>query len=811
MDNFRYGEGPGTPGSNGRLIGPGPHYEPYRPAFSPRPDEGIGLSEVLQLVSKRRFFILGTLFGVMAVVAAYTKVTAPVWRADTLIRIQEDNTGPTAALFPDMAGESQLETEMLVVVTRPVLGEAVEALGLNLVVLEPKELPREVLLSDIDLDRDTRTVDVTLTRLGPDRYRVQAGEDPDRVVELEVASGQPISVAGGSFSIAPDTVMEKGGVSSPPERMKLRTIPFDEAVDDLREALSVQRPDRNAGLFRISLDAQDRWLARDIVNEVTTAFIDQGRDLRKAEARSTVAFLQEQSQQIQGELSAAEQALRRFRESHQVVSIETEAQEQVHRLAQLQTDRASLAAERDALASLFSDIQISFDTTADFTRLVAFPPFRQSQAIQALVVSLLEAETNRTELRSRWSEDHPGVIALDRQIDQLKSRLEDIGENYLNSLESQITSLDSETARFRRDLGQIPARELEYARLERQTALLTDLYSTLRQRLKEAEVRAEVEESDVLVAESAVLPREPVRPRPVRYMILGVLAGGMLGLAGAFVREQLDTRLRKDDDVAELLGLSVLSQVPRLAPPDGERARPGALVAVGRGPSLPAEAFRNLRTSVFFAARNGDPFREILVTSPGSREGKSTTCCNVAITLAQQGLSTLLVDCDLRRGSLHRVFNIEDPPGLSEFLNGQLSPGNLVRPTGVDRLSLVPAGRPTANPSELLGSPNFDRFLASARRSFDVLIVDSPPVLPVTDAVVLATKLARVVLVVRTDRTHRRAASDAVAQLQAVGATVLGVVVNDTPGTGRYGYYKAYYEEYLAQDPEAESRAGREG
>ena len=204
------------------------------------------------------------------------------------------------------------------------------------------------------------------------KCRVEAGEDPETVVELEVASGQPISVAGGSFSVAPDTVMKKGGVSSPPERMKLRTIPFDEAVDDLRDALSVQRPDRNAGLFRISLDAQDRWLARDIVNEVTAAFIDQGRDLRKAEARSTVAFLQEQSQQIQGELSAAEHALQSFRESHQVVSIETEAQEQVHRLAQLQTDRASLAAERDALAGLFRDIQSSFDTTTDFTRLVAF-------------------------------------------------------------------------------------------------------------------------------------------------------------------------------------------------------------------------------------------------------------------------------------------------------------------------------------------------------------------------------------------------------------------------------------------------------
>jgi tyrosine-protein kinase Etk/Wzc len=440
--------------------------------------------------------------------------------------------------------------------------------------------------------------------------------------------------------------------------------------------------------------------------------------------------------------------------------------------------------------------------------LVAFRSFREVEAIQTLAQSLIEAETERTELRARWTEGHPEVVALDRQIDQLEARLEDIGQDYLRSLDDQIASLDSTLLGFGRDLERIPSRELQYARLERQAVLLADLYSVLRQRLKEAEVRAAVEDLGVVVVEPAILPWEPIHPRPIRYMALAGILGLMLGLVLAFVRERLDTVFRREDDVGEWLGLSVLSQVPRLSPPSGKTAGAGALVAVGRGPSLPAEAFRTLRTSVFFATQDSGGAREILVTSPGSREGKSTTCCNVAITSAQQGLNTLLVDCDLRRGGLHRVFDVRNPPGLSDFLDGQLSPDKLVHPTNVSNLYLVPAGSPVQNPSELLGGPEFDRFLDSSRKSFEVIIVDSPPVLAVTDAIVLSTKIGGVILVVRTDRTHRQAAADALTQLQTVGAGMLGVVVNDTPGKGRYGYRNSYYYDYLAERLKPEDLVG---
>jgi tyrosine-protein kinase Etk/Wzc len=712
-----------------------------------------------------------------------------------LIRIDEQNLGPVAALFPEFAGKSQVETEMLVVKTEPILHQAIEALGLNLDVREPKDLPRQAFFSELEVNRDTGHGDYTLFRTGRDRYRIEASLAPDSLIELEFSAGHRVSLPWGYFSISPVSALESRGLPSPPEEILFSTVPSYMAVEDLRGALVVSRPDRAASVFRISFDAHDPSLAQAVVNEITTAYINQVRGFQTSEARRTVAWLQEQSDQMEAQLEAAEYALQAFREGQRVVAIESEANEQVRRFAELQTQRASLGAERDALTGVFQDIEASAEGAPDFTRLVALPSFQQTDAVQTLAQSLIEAETNRTELRARWTEDHPSVVALDQQIVQLKTRLEDMGRNYLNSLNDQIASIDSVIARFGRDLERVPARELQYARLERQVALLSDLYTTLRQRLKEAEVRAEVEDSNVLVVEPPMLPWEPIHPRPFRYMALAGMAGLMLGLALAFLREQLDTVLRKEDDVGELLGLSVLSQVPRLSLPAGDREAVGGLVAVNDPASFPAEAFRALRTSVFFATQDGASAREILVTSPGLREGKSTTCSNVAIASAQQGLSTLLVDCDLRRGTLHRSFKVQSPPGMTEFLKGQLPPGELIRPTGFSNLFLAPAGSPTSNPSELLGSARFDRFLDSARKSFQVVIVDSPPVLAVTDAIVLATKIAGVVLVVRTDRTHRDAAREALGRLQAVGAGILGVVVNDTPGRGRYGYGSAYYED----------------
>ena len=770
-----------------------------RRAPEPPPDE-IGLEDIWRMVRRQWWVILLTFGVVVAATAAYTWTLTPVWRATALIRVDEQSMGGAAVLFPEMAGASDLETEMLVAQTRPVLTSVVESLSLNFLLREPAGLPRHFLFSSIALGRDAPEADYDITRLGPDRWRLRTRNGSGPAVDLEFSAAEPVAVPGGTFTLFTEADMGAMGEVEVPEQLVVRTLDFDHAVARLQSDVTVSRPDRMASLFRIAYEGTDRWMARNLVNEVAAAFIEQRKDVQKTEVRSTVAFLQDQAYEIQTQLEAAENALQAFREDRQVVALASEASEQIRRLAQLQTERTALSAERDALSNLLTDIRSAGGQAPDFTRLVAFPTFLQNPTFQNLVQSLTEAERSRTELRARWTESHPGVVALDQEIAQLKDRLGDIGQNYLRSLTDQIASLDAVLVRFGSDLEEIPARELQFARLERQATLLADLYAILQQRLKEAEVTAAVEDPSVRVVEPAVLPREPVKPRKALNMALASVMGLMTGLGLAFVRQALDKTLRADEDVGLMLGTPVLSRVPRLPNTAVKGPRSNALVTFREGTSLPAEAYRALRSSIFFADMESNGKRELVVTSPGARDGKSVTSCNLAIAFAQQGMNTLLVDADLRRSTLHLTFEMAESPGLAEYLQGKLPVHNLIRTTHVPNLMVVPAGKTPPNPAELLGDPRMDTLLNEARGFFDAIVFDSPPVLAVTDATILATKLKGVVLVVRSDQTHKQAAEDAVEQLQMARARVLGVVVNDTDPGGRYGYRHRYYNEYYGKD-----------
>ncbi|HKK28263.1 MAG TPA: polysaccharide biosynthesis tyrosine autokinase, partial [Gemmatimonadota bacterium] len=394
--------------------------------------------------------------------------------------------------------------------------------------------------------------------------------------------------------------------------------------------------------------------------------------------------------------------------------------------------------------------------------------------------------------------EHPDVRALTDQIEALQGQLGEIGKDYLSSLNDQIASLDAVLGRYGTQLEKIPAREVQYARLKRRTELLGNIDQMVQQRLQEARIQEAVQDPSVRVVESAVLPDEPIAPRPLRNLALGGFLGLLLGVGLAFVREYTDRTLHADEDVEAVVGAPVLARVPPVAAAARKKAlRSEGLVAAGGGQSVPAEAFRSLRTNVRYT-RAGEGTREILVTSPGAQDGKSLTAANLAVTLAQQGARTLLLDADLRKPVQHEAFGVDRQPGLSECLVDGIPLGRAVRATHVEGLDLLTAGAAPPNPAELLGSERMERLLAEARETYGAMVVDTPPVLVVTDAAVLAPHLEGTLVVVRAERTVREAAEAAVEQLRRVGAEVLGVVLNDAEADGKYGYYyPAYYGDYF--------------
>ncbi len=282
---------------------------------------------------------------------------------------------------------------------------------------------------------------------------------------------------------------------------------------------------------------------------------------------------------------------------------------------------------------------------------------------------------------------------------------------------------------------------------------------------------------------------KPSKPEKPKILALAVVLGLMLGFGGAWVREKTDHRLANAEEIAQILGLPVLSLIPSM---------PGRSGAVARGQKVHlesmsdvAEAYRTLRTVVYFSVPDNQA-KTILLTSPFQGEGKSTTASGLAIAMAKAGRRTLMIDGDLRKPTLHRIFELGDAIGLSSVMAGRETLDKAIQKSAVEGLDVLPCGPIPANPSEILNSRAFAEMLQKLAAKYDHIVIDSPPVLPVTDARILGATCDVTLLVLRANRSTRRMSEYAAEAMLGVGARVLGVVVNDVPRNKRNGYYGGY-------------------
>jgi tyrosine-protein kinase Etk/Wzc len=524
-------------------------------------------------------------------------------------------------------------------------------------------------------------------------------------------------------------------------------------------------------------------------------------------------------QSYETELRGAEEQLRTFRERNQVVSLTDEASEQVKRLAELQAQRDALRSERDALAELLAQTNGGAATgsqTAAYRQLSSFPVFLSNQAVQNILQSLTELENERAKLLVQRTAENLDVQGVNQRIRELELQLYQIAVNYHRSLDSQVASVESALGRFGAQLEEIPAREVQFARLSREQTLLAEIYNLLHTRLKEAELKEAVEPGNVQTIDTALVPDRPISPRPLRNLAMALVGGLVLGMVGALTRETMDTKVRSKEDVHALSGgMPVLGTIPRIqmdAAPgsngNGKRVRVPKIVSLSpdeflrerlvtqHDPQSPAaEAYRALRTSITFAGV-GRNTQALVVTSAMPGDGKSTSSSNLAIAFTQQGLRTLLIDADLRRGLLHKVFDMPQDPGLTHVLMGRAALDDAIRDTGVGPadtpLHFLPAGVFPPNPAELLGSERMRVLVADLRKRYDILVFDAPPLNLVTDASVLGTITDATLLVARAGVTDRRALHHAAAQLHQLGSSVSGIVLNDFDSGKAYGYTYGY-------------------
>jgi succinoglycan biosynthesis transport protein ExoP len=452
----------------------------------------------------------------------------------------------------------------------------------------------------------------------------------------------------------------------------------------------------------------------------------------------------------------------------------------------------------------YSAILASERRASTYSRMVTGRPVLEAAVAQLGLDESLDAVARRVEVESvpdtqliRLSvEDRDptqaGLLAnaiAEAFVAQMQALQQEPYTSFLTSMQQRIDELSALVDATQAEVDALSTNLIqEEADLTRKESLLAEYHSdyrSLQQSLGQLQLTVAQSTDNVIVVDNAQVPEIPIRPRPLQTTVLAALAGIIVGVGGAFVIEYLDDTVKTAEDVKQMTDLPTLGTIGRI-----EGSTPSEkMVSAQQALSLVVEAYRTLRTNIQVSSVD-KPIRILIVTSPNPREGKSTTAANLGAVMAQSGRSVILVDADLRRSSLHRFFEVPNKQGLTDILlqDEPILDGSLQQ-TKIEHLRVLTSGPLPPNPPELLGSEKMHRLIENLTEKADMIIFDTPPLLPVSDARVLAAKSDGVLLVTNAGRTRRQAVQQATESLRQTGTSILGVVLNGVPVQQSVTYY----------------------
>ncbi len=581
---------------------------------------------------------------------------------------------------------------------------------------------------------------------------------------------------------------------------------------------------RGTDIVEVRFTTPDPALSALLAAAHTQAYLDANQEARRGNDVTAQEFLGRQLEEARQQVEGAEAALSRFATEHASVAVNEEQKTVGQRITDLSSQLTKAEGARVALQTRYE-----FLTRKAPGDLLA--SFLDRPGIQKLHLALLDLRAERAGLDGRLGPNHPQSQELRRQQAEIEEQLRAEVTQEVEAVRSRYDAARLAEEELRRKLDRLGAKAIELRDLGTRYQLLKNnvetahaLHASLLKQRMETGVNAELVASNVRVIERAEVPFRPSKPNVPLNLTLGVLAGLMLGVGAAFSCEYFDQSVKSTQDVEDLLLLPTLATIPnfeqaRRATVRGAHVRRlptssdgnGAAARNGNGAtdaldgqsdlvllrepwSQVAEAFRSLRTAVLFTAR-GAPPKVVVVTSAVAAEGKTVGSLNLATALAEAGSRVLLLEADLRHPRCHRTLGVDAARGLASVLAGQEELESVIHSLEAPRLSFIPAGAVPPNPAELVSSARMREIVASLRSRYDFVIIDTPPVLPVTDAVVLAREADAVVLVVRGHGTPSGLVREARDRLLMTGAPLLGVVVNDVDlNWGDLYLYDNYYQ-----------------
>ncbi|HYC33275.1 MAG TPA: polysaccharide biosynthesis tyrosine autokinase [Gemmatimonadales bacterium] len=769
---------------------PGMVEPPLRAIDVTEPSGTVSFRQIVGVV-RRRYLLIAAMTLVGAAAGLFVASRAPVtYQAAAMLRVAGERsrlTGdPEAAPGLQRSADPMLSIIQLLR-SRAVAGVVVDSLGLQL-----GSLTEDFHIEDLDqVHVDPRAAGDTVRLVfGPDSVTATRAERTVRT-----AYGQPVNLGTVQFS-----VRARPGV----ETALLGVTARETAIDWLTSTLLVTRREET-DVIDVAFQADDPRSAQRIVNETVNAFQTQSVQWAREASRRRREFLAEQLAQTDSALARAQAELSSFRSRQQLASSRDKLAAEQASIFQLESRAAEIEADRRTFAALLAQLKSGDENSRSqaLRALATSPAMADNPSVDRLYQQLVNYQIRIDSMTiGPWkaSETNPDLVQLRALSKATQDNLVQAVSAHIGSLESRVNALGALRRSSGASIEVLPAMAEEEMRLTRRVDALAKSEDELRSEFQQARMAEAVEAGDIDVVALAHLPTSPLATGASLKLILGLVLGLMLGLMIAYVLEALNTSIRKPEDLEAVLHVPGLAVIPRIsggsrngtsnfrrligAPGKGSKPAAGSPLSGGQTFSIGIEAFRNLRTSLIWSD-GGEQLKTLVVTSAAPGEGKTLTAANLAVTLAYDGLRVLLVDCDIRRPRVHGLFHLPRAPGLMELLTAGDRPGGpppAIRDTSISRLSVLPCGALPMNAANLLSSTRMRVLLEELKQQFDIIVLDTPPVLATADAGIVGSLTDGVLLVVRAGATDRNAAQRAYQQLANVGARVVGTVLNDPGG-----------------------------
>ncbi len=748
--------------------------------------QGIDLRYYGRQVRKRFWLIIVLVLVSVTLSVLHIAKTRPMYQATTQLLIERDtpNLVPFEDLITTGGAATYYQTQYRILQSRSLARRVIDALDLS---------------SHAEFAPDQRPPNVMQTLANWAGPLLAALIDRVRQLGAPAEAGAPAVVgAAASATSAPD--LEADLVRRFLSRLHVESVP-------------------NSHLVNLNFVAHDPRLAADVPNTLARLYIDLGLEMRLSTFRSALVWLNERVNDMRQKVETAELALQHYKEKHDFYSLDDRLPGVMQELTALNASLTEAKMERIGIETLYSQIRRA---SGRLETMEWMPAIVENPLIQSLKSNYVDLQRTFAQLGKKYGVEHPRMIQLRSQMGTTQEK---IGTEISKIVQATQTKYEVARAReaalltrvekLKREAQALNKKAIRYGVLKREAESTERLFDLLLTRLKETSISTEVKSgNNIRIIDPAELPRLPINVHPVRSLFTAACMGLLVGVGLVVFIGYLDNTLKTPEEAEEFLGLPVVGAVHRFKRRrDSKNGDYIGLVALQYPRSQVVESFKMLRANLLFSYTDL-PRKVFLVTSPHPKDGKTTVAANLAVVMEQTERRVLLVETDMRNPTLHKLFrfdNSSDSSSLSEVLLTEKYEDLL---TVFDRnLTIVPAGKKPPNPSELLGSKRMQRFIEFAREHYDVVIIDSPPILAVSDPLVLSPLVDSILVVLRAGSTPRDHARRAVAQFVALQAEQpvsdgraeehnssnrgLALVMNflDVREGGAYGSYHGYYSD----------------